>query len=478
MKPACGRSLAFSLRCVILAGICWCVASLGPTCPAGSASGGEPAEKAKASVLIVDGINNHDWQRATGILKTILADSGLFTVDVSTSPPAGAPADQWERWRPDFSKYDAVLSNFNGGHKKSSTHWPGELEKSLEDYVRGGGGLVIFHSANNSFPNWEAYNEMIGLGWRNKDFGPTLIVGDDEKVVRIPKGEGRNPGHGPDHDFQITVLDTSHPITNGLPKKWMHPCEQLSHGQHGPARNMTVLSCAWSKDSKQNEVVDWVVPYGKGRVYTTMLGHLWRNGPDKNLRCVGFLTALIRGTQWAATGKVTYPVPDNFPTPTEMSVRDEPDAPDFKITTRKQDDQVKVATEGDKTVFTVTSRSGIGGAVIGRAGDRWPKTIVVRLRLRGLESLTISHGTAKLSASVLSHSGNKRLLHLWKGGKEGPQLEKDSQHWADIRTFDSMGKPIQGLPAKGGYFEMTLPNALLEGNPKSITLGWIDFYRM
>ena len=71
----------------------------------------------------------------------------------------------------------------------------------------------------------------------------------------------------------MTVLDMNHPITQGMPKKWMHPFEQLTHGQHGPAKNMHILTYAWSKDVNENEPMDWVIPYGKGRVYTTMLGH-------------------------------------------------------------------------------------------------------------------------------------------------------------------------------------------------------------
>jgi type 1 glutamine amidotransferase len=269
-------------------------------------------------LLIVDGQNNHDWPRATRILKGILEGSGRFAVDVSTTPAAGAPQSAWDHWRPDFAKYGVVLSNFNGGHTAQGTHWPPAVERALEDYVTNGGGLVVYHAANNSFPNWPAYNEMIGLGWRNKNSGPSLIVSADEKVVEIPQGAGRNPGHGPEHDFQVTTLNADHPITKGLPKKWMHPHEQLTHGQHGPAKNMTVLTCAWSKDVKENEPMDWVVSYGKGRVYTTMLGHLWKNGPDTAMRCVGFQTLLIRGCQWAATGKATYPVPKDFPSPGEI----------------------------------------------------------------------------------------------------------------------------------------------------------------
>jgi type 1 glutamine amidotransferase len=163
---------------------------------------------------------------------------------------------------------------------------------------------------------------MIGLGWRDKEFGPGLIISPDEKIVVIPKGEGRNPGHGPEHDFQVTVLNAEHPITKGLPRKWMHPHEQLTHGQHGPAKDMTVLSYAHSKDTGENEVMDWVVRHGEGRVYVTMLGHLWKDKPDTAMRCIGFQTMLIRGCEWAASGKVTYRVPTNFPAATEIRIND------------------------------------------------------------------------------------------------------------------------------------------------------------
>ncbi|MCX7049528.1 MAG: ThuA domain-containing protein [Candidatus Sumerlaeota bacterium] len=167
---------------------------------AGFASAADPVMKAKLSVLIIDGMNNHDWERATQILMTILQGCGRFNVVVSTTPPPDATKETWAKWQPEFSKYDVVISNYNSGFTSGSLSWPRETEKSLEDYVSSGGGLVIYHSANNSFPNWRAYNEMIGLGWRDKSFGPSLIIGPDEKVVVIPKGEGRNPGHGPEHD--------------------------------------------------------------------------------------------------------------------------------------------------------------------------------------------------------------------------------------------------------------------------------------
>jgi len=51
------------------------------------------------SVLVVDGMNNHDWPRATRLRRGILGNSGRFTVDVSTSPAADAPQEEWDRRR-------------------------------------------------------------------------------------------------------------------------------------------------------------------------------------------------------------------------------------------------------------------------------------------------------------------------------------------------------------------------------------------
>jgi type 1 glutamine amidotransferase len=224
-------------------------------------------------------------------------------VDVSTTPPAGAPSEAWDAWNPNFSRYQVVVNNFNGGHLDTGIRWPARVEKSLEDYVRGGGGLVVYHAANNAFLNWAAYNEMIGLGWREPGFGAGLAVGEDGKIVKIPQGSGLKPGHGPRHDFEVHVLNTEHPITHGLPKQWMHPSEQLTHGQHGPAEGLTILTYAQSEVSHQNEPMDWVRWYGKGRVYTTMLGHTWNNEPNPNLQDEHFRRLFAQGVKWAATGK-------------------------------------------------------------------------------------------------------------------------------------------------------------------------------
>ncbi len=249
----------------------------------------------KLSALIVDGRNNHDWAAGTRAIRSTLEGTGRFNVDVSTFPA-----------QPDFSKYDLVVNNFNGGHLADGVRWPRETEVALEKYVRNGGGLVIFHAANNAFLNWPEYNEMIGLGWREKTFGPGLAIVND-KVITIPKGSGLAPGHGPRHDFEVFTLDKTNPITAGLPAHWLHPSEQLTHGQHGPAQGLTVLTYAFSEVSRQGEPMDWTKAYGKGRVYATMLGHTWANEANPNLDDPNFQALLARGSEWAATGKVTIP---------------------------------------------------------------------------------------------------------------------------------------------------------------------------
>lgn len=276
------------------------------------------------SMLIVDGINNHDWQAATKGVSAILTATRRFKVEVTTTPAREAAPEAWEKWRPQFSNYDAVLVNFNGGHKADGLRWPVEVEQALEKYVRGGGGLVVLHAANNAFLKWAAWNEMIGLGWRDKTFGPGLMIDDAGQVVTVPAGSGLNPGHGPRHDFKLCVRPKSHTIVNDFPACWMHASEQLTHGQHGPAKGLTILTYAWSKDSKQNEPLDWVRQFGKGRVYTTMLGHTWKNEPNPNYSDAGFQLLLARGAEWAASGRVTIQVPIGFRNAPSPQERKEP----------------------------------------------------------------------------------------------------------------------------------------------------------
>lgn len=279
------------------------------------------AGKDKIQVLIVDGFSNHDWKQTTYVVKTILEKSGLFEVSVSTAP--SAPNDEsWKTWNPNFKKYDVVIQNSNNIQNKE-IRWPERVEKKLEKYVKSGGGLYIHHSANNAFGHWSAYNRMIGLGWRSPEEGIALQVANNGDIIKIPVGEGRGTYHGPRNDEVIHILN-DHPINSGFPRAWQTPDMELYKFARGPAENLTVLSYAKDDETNINWPVEWVVSYGKGNVYTSSMGHLWKGQTYPiSYRCTGFQTVLIRATEWLATGKTSYKVPDDFPTESEITTKSE-----------------------------------------------------------------------------------------------------------------------------------------------------------
>jgi type 1 glutamine amidotransferase len=261
--------------------------------------------------LIVDGQNNHGvWPTTTKMMKQWLEHSSLFTVDVATAAPQGTDPD----FKPDFTAYDVVISNFGYG----AAPWPAETRQAFEAFVSGGGGFVVIHAADNSFPEWPAYNEMIGLGgWGNRSEkdGPYVYLNAAGETVRDDSpGPGGN--HGAQWEFPVVIRDADHPVTKGMPVEWLHAKDELYDKLRGPARNMRILATAESQVTGRHEPMIFTIEYGEGRVFHTPMGHA-----EYSMECVGFITTLQRGTQWAATGEVTIPIPDDFPTATEVRSR-------------------------------------------------------------------------------------------------------------------------------------------------------------
>ena len=278
-----------------------------------SSFGKDNGDGEKIAALIVDGQNNHgNWPDTSKMMKQYLLETELFTVDQTTTAAKGTD----NSFQPDFSKYDLVVSNYNGAA------WPKKTQEAFVEYMKNGGGLVVVHAANNAFGDWKEYNQIIGVGgWggRNASNGPLVYYDANGKIVR-DDSKGNAGHHGPQHEFAITIRDEDHPVSKDMPGRWMHANDELYDSMRGPAENMKVLATAFSAPDKggtdRHEPMLMVVEFGKGRVFHTPMGH----GNDSQ-ECVGFIVSFQRGAEWAATGKVTQSIPDDFPTLEKSSSR-------------------------------------------------------------------------------------------------------------------------------------------------------------
>ncbi len=245
-----------------------------------------PAGPPKIQVLIITGQNGHDWRGVTPPLRKILEDTGRFEVRVTEEFRGAGPET--------LAPYDLVVLNYFE-RKKPELRWGARADNALLDFVRSGKGLVMYHFSVAAFEGWEEYEKMSGGNWRTN-----------------------NGHHSARHDFTVVIKDPNHPITKGLKKSFPQPNDELyANLRWQPPDRYHVLATAWDDHAlykgKARQPIPgpgldqpmlWTVQYGQGRVFGTALGH---DAPV--LDTPAFIVTYTRGAEWAATGKVTLPIP-------------------------------------------------------------------------------------------------------------------------------------------------------------------------
>jgi type 1 glutamine amidotransferase len=241
------------------------------------------AEATPIKVLIITGDEFHKWKETAPFLKKILTAAG-HKVDITETPSKDLTSKN-------LARYDVLVLNYRdtpkGAKDNPASVWTDENKKAFIDAVKSGKGLYVYHYASAAF---------VGKSDFDKEF---------EKAI---SGGWRKQGnHGKMHEFKVTVRK-KHPITEGL--------SDFKHGRDELYQNSLmlpkseILVTAFSdkkkdpKNTDKDEPIVWVAQYGKGRVCQNVLGH-----DVEAMKGKGFQTLLIRGVEWAATGKATHKIP-------------------------------------------------------------------------------------------------------------------------------------------------------------------------
>jgi type 1 glutamine amidotransferase len=360
--------------------------------------------------LIITGQGEHNWKVSSPILKQILDETGLFDCKIMTTPEKGGDMSSF---KPNFSRYKLVVLDYNGDP------WPESTNQKFVDYVKNGGGVVIYHGSSLSFPDWKEYNDIIGLGGGNNKSGAYVYYNRRNEMV-IDTSAGVAGSIGKAREFVIRTRITDHPITKGLPVTWVHGSDELIQQLRGNASSTQVLATGQSarppEGTGRDEPVLMVINYDKGRIFNTTLGHADDDGGPA-VQCVGFIVTLQRGAEWAASGQVTQEIPFDFPTAAGPMLRT-----DYKpITLDDAFANIGTYEIGKSTKYFICLQSHIRKA----AGDAIILSGIEKRMADVLKDPQATNDSKKLILRELSWMGSEYSIPVIKSLSEVPELKDD-----------------------------------------------------
>jgi hypothetical protein len=369
---------------------------------------------AQYRAVIITGQNTENWKASTPVLKQILEESGLFSCDIAVTPGEGK---DMKTFNPDFSKYQLVVLNYNGAE------WPDKTKKGFVDFVNNGGGVVVYRAADNAFPEWTEYNEICGLGgWgkRSGKDGPYVYYKYNKLLTDTTAGIAGSTGKM--REFEVRTREMEHPITKGLPVRWLHGSDILYSRLRGPAKHIEILATAYADTSGngtgRDEPVLMTINYGKGRVFHTTLGTAV-DGGGPAMQCAGFIITLQRGAEWAVSGAVTQTVPYDFPSAASLVIR-----PDFKAITL-EDDFLNIVTYdiGKSTKYL----TGIQANIRSAAGDSVKLLEIEKMMVKVLKMKEATVESKKLMLRELSLIGTEYCIPAIKDLTSSPDLKDEAE---------------------------------------------------
>jgi type 1 glutamine amidotransferase len=211
--------------------------------------------------VIVTGENSfkgHVWQETSVALKSILDGAKAFSVVQIENDPNFIATEA-------FLGYDVAIFDF-----RNAKPFPQDaaMQANILKFLEQGKGLVATHWANNAFPYWNEYTNIVGRS-------------------QVSRHDKRGP-------FTVRILDPNNPITKGM-KDYETDDELYWDNKMGYRPTNTLAVARSNIHTNADFAMALTVEYGKGRVFMTQLGH-----DVKALNVPGTAELIRRGTAWAA----------------------------------------------------------------------------------------------------------------------------------------------------------------------------------